>query len=167
VVKFRSLNITNDGVFYTDSNGLEMQRRDINTHEKGIGFTKENITSFDDIDRIITIPEEDNVAKNYYPVTSAIAIRDNFTQMTIMNDRTQGGTSLSNGTIELMQNRRILADDQKGMSEPLDEYDDYHNTNDINMIGLRYSAQEEYPGTGIITNVKYYVEVFSLNKTKS
>lgn len=27
VLKFRSLNITNNGVFYTDSNGLEMQRR--------------------------------------------------------------------------------------------------------------------------------------------
>jgi hypothetical protein len=84
---------------------------------------------------IRTVEHEDNVAKNYYPVTTGIAIRDEFTQMTIMNDRTQGGSSLSNGTIELMQNRRILADDQRGINEPLDEYDDY-----ANMIGLKYSA---------------------------
>lgn len=102
VVKFRSLNITNNGIFYTDANGLEMQRRDINKTEMGLGFKFNNLTSFDDIDRVVKVPAEDNVAKNYYPVTSAIAIRDNFTQMTIMNDRTQGGSSLSNGTIELM-----------------------------------------------------------------
>ena len=129
---------------------------------KNTSGLKEAVKTFTNtIDRIITIQNEDTVAKNYYPVSTAIAVRDASTQMTIMNDRTQGGTSLTNGTIELMQNRRILADDQKGMFEPLDEYDDYGG-----MIGLRYSAQQEYPGTGIITNAKYYIEVFSLRNNK-
>jgi lysosomal alpha-mannosidase len=68
-------------------------------------------TSFDEMGRGGYESSEDKVSKNYYPITTAIAIRDNFTQMTVMNDRTQGGSSLQNGTIELMQNRRILADD--------------------------------------------------------
>ena len=40
-----------------------------------------------------------------------------------MNDRAQSGSAdLSDkATIELMQNRRILADDLKGVQEPLNE----------------------------------------------
>jgi hypothetical protein len=45
--------------------------------------------------------------------------------MTILNDRTQAGTSLRDGTIEIMQNRRMTGDDEKGMAEGLDEYTDY------------------------------------------
>lgn len=47
-----------------------------------------------------------NVSENYYPVDSAIAMRDfNGTdlQVTILNDRPQGGSGyLNNNTIELM-----------------------------------------------------------------
>ena len=47
-----------------------------------------------------------NVEQNYYPVTTAIAIRDEITglQMTVLNSHTQGGSSLKQGRIELMQN---------------------------------------------------------------
>ena len=38
-----------------------------------------------------------------------------------MNDRSQGGSSLKNGEIQLMQNRRINSDDFKGMNSNLDE----------------------------------------------
>lgn len=45
-------------------------------------------------------------------------------QVTIMPDRTQGGSSgLLNNTIELMQNRRMIEDDGKGVQEPLNETD--------------------------------------------
>lgn len=57
-----------------------------------------------------------NVSHNYYPVTSAIAIRDKSTpnQMTIMTTRTMGGSSLKAGSIELMQSRRLnYADEAK------------------------------------------------------
>lgn len=43
--------------------------------------------------------------------------------MTVMNDRAQGGSSIENGTIELMQNRRLFYDDDRGLNEPLDEVD--------------------------------------------
>jgi hypothetical protein len=67
--------------------------------------------------------------------------------MTIMNDRSQGGSSLENGNIELMQNRRLLVDDLKSLGEPLNET----NVN----------------GTGIQVNAKYYVQIFDRKKTDS
>lgn len=64
---------------------------------------------------------------NFYPVTSAIAARDmnSDLQVTMMNDRTQSGSAgLRNANnIEMMQNRRLLIDDSKGIREPLDELD--------------------------------------------
>ena len=41
--------------------------------------------------------------------------------MTVMNDRAQGGSAIENGSIELMQNRRLLYDDDRGLDEPLNE----------------------------------------------
>ena len=38
-----------------------------------------------------------------------------------MNDRAQGGSSIDNGSIELMQNRRLLYDDNRGLDVPLNE----------------------------------------------
>lgn len=40
-----------------------------------------------------------------------------------MNDRAQGGSSLKNGRIELMINRRVYFDDDCGMGEGLNEVD--------------------------------------------
>jgi hypothetical protein len=40
-----------------------------------------------------------------------------------MNSRSQGGSVINNGRIELMQNRRINRDDWRGMGEPLNETD--------------------------------------------
>jgi hypothetical protein len=47
------------------------------------------------------------------------------TQVTIMNDRAQGGTADVNhkANIELMQQRRISDDDNKGVDEFLNETD--------------------------------------------
>lgn len=56
-----------------------------------------------------------NVSVNYYPVTSAIAIKDFMydlnDQMTIIVDRTVGGAVIKTGRIELMHARRLLYDD--------------------------------------------------------
>eukprot|EP01017_Pseudomicrothorax_dubius_P048213 TRINITY_DN8740_c0_g1_i11.p1 TRINITY_DN8740_c0_g1~~TRINITY_DN8740_c0_g1_i11.p1 ORF type:complete len:253 (-),score=68.77 TRINITY_DN8740_c0_g1_i11:123-881(-) len=91
--------------FYTDSNGLHMEKRKLNFRE--------------DWDLEITQP----VAGNYYPITSAIYIEDAERRLTILNDRAQGGASLSPGQIEIMIHRRTLADDAKGVEEPLNELD--------------------------------------------
>lgn len=41
--------------------------------------------------------------------------------MTLMNDRAQGGTSLKEGELELMINRRCLYDDGRGVGQALNE----------------------------------------------
>jgi len=41
----------------------------------------------------------------------------------VLNDRAQGGSALVDGTIELMQNRRLFFDDNRGVEEPLNEVD--------------------------------------------
>lgn len=78
---------TNNGVFYTDSNGREMMKRTLNLRS--------------DYEYNSTV---EPVASNYYPVTSKITIKDESKniRVTVLNDRSQGGSSLSEGTIELM-----------------------------------------------------------------
>ena len=51
------------------------------------------------------------IAGNYYPVNAAIYVEDEESSMAVLNDRTQGGASLSPGSIELMVQRRTKADD--------------------------------------------------------
>ena len=67
--------------------------------------------------------------------------------MTVMNDRSQGGSVIEDGTIELMQNRRLLFDDNRGVAEPLNETDAL--------------------GRGIAVNARYFVQVFDTSKTNS
>jgi hypothetical protein len=105
-VNFHS-KIQNNGVFFTDSNGLEMQRRELNYRPTFEIETKNSV----------------NITANYYPIGSAISIRDEHTQMIVMNDRAQGGSVIQDGRIELMQNRRSNADDSRGVDENIDETD--------------------------------------------
>lgn len=58
-----------------------------------------------------------------------------------MNDRSQGGASLANGAVELMQNRRVYHDDDRGVGEALNETNEY--------------------GTGIVTHNTYRVQFFN------
>ena len=49
--------------------------------------------------------QTEQVAGNYYPVNSRIFIRDEVSkkvQLTVLTDRTQGGSSIHDGEIELM-----------------------------------------------------------------
>ena len=103
VANWEVVDFENDGVFYTDSNGLEMQKRVLDQRP---GWTLET---------------DERQSSNYYPVQQAIAIRDRNTQVTVMNDRSQGGSVLSAGSIELMQDRRLLFDDSRGLNQPLNE----------------------------------------------
>ena len=67
-----------------------------------------------------------------------------------MNDRPQGGSAdvSDNNTIELMQHRRGLFVDDKGLKEPLNE------TTSEDDIGIR-------------VNAKYYMQIFDTKKSKS
>ena len=111
ILQFTTPDVRNNRTFYTDSEGLEMQKRilDYRPTWDFVGYL--------------------NVTQNYYPVNSAIAIRDEVTknQMTVMNSRSQGGSSLMEGQIELMHHRRLQFDDWRGVGEPLNETDEYGN----------------------------------------
>jgi len=67
-----------------------------------------------------------------------------------MNDRPQGGSAgvSDNNTIELMQHRRGLFVDDKGLKEPLNE------TTSEDDLGIR-------------VNAKYYMQIFDTKKSKS
>ena len=99
------------GKFWTDSNALSMQERQLYHHDD------------------FKISEKfQNISSNYYPIDSAIAMRDqngSNLQVTIMNDRAQGGSADVSGKaqIEIMQHRRLANDDNKGVIEQLNETD--------------------------------------------
>jgi len=93
VVNFHVDNFFNNQTFYTDSNGLDMQKRILNfrpTWDIQQDYNDRNTN--------------ENITANYYPVNSAISIKDvnSGRVFTVMNDRSQGGSALSDGNIELM-----------------------------------------------------------------
>jgi lysosomal alpha-mannosidase len=106
ITRFSVSDFSNQGTFYTDSNGREQIKRELNTR------------SDYDYD-----PSEEPVASNYYPVTSKIVIKDELKELevAILNDRAQGGTSLHEGVVELMIHRVCTRDDGFGVAEILSE----------------------------------------------
>ncbi|XP_045541142.1 lysosomal alpha-mannosidase-like [Papilio machaon] len=95
--------LNNNGVFYTDSNGRQMLKRKLNHRPQW------NLTLAEPI------------AGNYYPITNKIYIEDENNRLSVLTDRSQGGTSLNNGDIEIMLHRRLLHDDAFGVGEALNE----------------------------------------------
>lgn len=105
VISRFTTNINSSNVFYTDSNGREMVKRVVNYRETYIFDNKEK------------------VAGNYFPITSKIAIKDEKSKINfaVLNDRSQGGSSLESGVVELMVHRRLKQDDGYGVDEVLNE----------------------------------------------
>ncbi|XP_005189989.1 lysosomal alpha-mannosidase isoform X2 [Musca domestica] len=95
--------IKSEGIFYTDSNGREMIKR-LKDHR--------------DTWRVKLL---EHTAGNYYPVTTKIALEDEHARLAILTDRAQGGSSLADGSLELMVHRRLLHDDAFGVDESLNE----------------------------------------------
>ena len=89
--------------FYTDANGREIKER---TRDYRATWPLK-----------ITEP----VSENYYPVNSRIYLKDASTQLTVMPDRSHGGSSIKDGSLEVMLHRRLLRDDFLGVGEALNE----------------------------------------------
>ncbi|KAK2817431.1 hypothetical protein Q5P01_025622 [Channa striata] len=93
-------------IFYTDSNGREvLQRRK-------------------DFRPTWNLKQSEPIAGNYYPINSRAFIKDDDDQLTVVTDRSQGGGSIQNGSLEIMLHRRLLHDDYRGVGEPLNEVSD-------------------------------------------
>ncbi|XP_073222216.1 alpha-mannosidase At3g26720 isoform X2 [Cicer arietinum] len=89
--------------FYTDSNGRDFIKR---------------IRDFrSDWDLEVNQP----IAGNYYPVNLGIYLQDSTMELSVLVDRSVGGSSLVDGQVELMLHRRLLHDDARGVGEVLNE----------------------------------------------
>uniref|UniRef100_A0A1B6CBG0 Alpha-mannosidase n=1 Tax=Clastoptera arizonana TaxID=38151 RepID=A0A1B6CBG0_9HEMI len=86
-----SSNVDNGDTFFTDLNGLQMIKRK----------------------RFKKLP----LQANFYPVTSSIFIEDALTRLTLLSAQPLGATSLKGGQIEIMQDRRLLQDDNRGLDQ--------------------------------------------------
>eukprot|EP00850_Spirogloea_muscicola_P002507 SM000009S23636 [mRNA] locus=s9:1224350:1238286:+ [translate_table: standard] len=105
VITRLTTNMDTGNVFYTDSNGRDYIKRVLNYRE--------------DWELNVTQP----VAGNYYPVNAGMYISDTHKdlELSILTDRSLGGTSLKDGQLELMLHRRLLYDDHRGVGESLNE----------------------------------------------
>lgn len=56
---------------------------------------------------------EEPFAGNYYPVNMLIALDDGKTELAVSTDVTQGGSSMEDGSLELMVHRRLQKDDAR------------------------------------------------------
>ena len=95
--------LASQSTFYTDSNGREFQQRVRNQRPTW---------KWDP-----TQP----TAGNYYPVNSAAWLTDGTSAMVANVDRTQGCSSITDGSLEFMLHRRMTQDDGRGVGEPLSE----------------------------------------------
>ena len=124
--------------FYTDANGREFQQRIYNYRPTW------------------NLRAHENIAGNYYPITTSMYLKDDAAkvQLSILTDRSQAAASLKNGEMEFMVHRRLVADDQRGVEEPLNE-------TTKGFLG-------EYPtwsrqGNGIIIRGKHFVLLSELS----
>lgn len=121
IAMFELHRFKNQGVFFTDSNGLEMQKRKLNYRPTW------------DLVNINYERSLENITANFYPVNSAVSMVDGNRKFTVMNDRSQAASALEDGSIQFIQNRRIFMDDGRG--EALQ-----HNEVDKNGNGIRVPA---------------------------
>lgn len=112
-VNFQVQNFNNDKTFWTDSNGLEMQKRVLNYRptwdlQKNYALSNENVTA------------------NFFPINSAMYMKATNSKRSflVMNDKSQAGSALVPGGFQFLMNRRIPADDWRGMGEWVDEKGD-------------------------------------------
>lgn len=125
--------IRNDGTFYTDSNGREFMER------------KRNYRPTWDLNVF------EPIAGNYYPVNAAIYIEESSgAAIAVATDRSQGGASLRDGSLELMVQRRTLADDWRGVNEPMNE-------TDSGMTAYPPYGNAERQGNGVVIKGKQFI----------
>lgn len=103
IVSRFNTSIASASVLLTDSNGRDMLYRQRDWRPSW------------------NLSQTEPIAGNYYPINSAVAIKDASAQLTLLVDRAQGAGSVADGVLEVMIHRRLLVDDSRGVGEPLNE----------------------------------------------
>jgi len=103
VVTRYSSSVPSGGVWATDANCREAQFRRRNTRPQW------------------TVNVSEPVSANYYPVNCLTRLSGGNVTLAVSTDRSQGGSSLVDGELELMVHRRMLFDDGRGVDQPLNE----------------------------------------------
>jgi len=88
IAKWHVENFENNQTFYTDANGLEMQKRILNYRP-----TWDIQENYND--------SNENITANFYPIQQAISMKtvDEKRIFTVTNDRSQSGSALEEGSI--------------------------------------------------------------------
>ena len=102
IIRFNS-SLASHATWYTDSNGREFQERTRNQRPTWKWAPTQPF------------------AGNYYPVNAAAWLTDGTSAMVVNVDRSQGCSSMVDGTLEFMVHRRMVKDDGRGVGEALNE----------------------------------------------
>lgn len=101
ITRYTVKSLTSAELFQTDSNGRQMIHRKWGLLIFGYFFRRNYAPSY-------TYNNTEPVSANYFPVTNRISLLDAKRQLTILTDRSQGGTSLADGQIELMASYIVM-----------------------------------------------------------
>uniref|UniRef100_A0AC35UAH3 Alpha-mannosidase n=1 Tax=Rhabditophanes sp. KR3021 TaxID=114890 RepID=A0AC35UAH3_9BILA len=93
VIMHLATDIKSGSTFYTDLNAYQMIKRK----------------------RLDSLP----IQGNYYPMPSTILIEDTKQRLTVIGNQPLGASSLENGAIEIMLDRKLEKDDDRGLDEPM------------------------------------------------
>ncbi|KAN0028185.1 hypothetical protein ACTFIV_010018 [Dictyostelium citrinum] len=128
VVSRYTTSFATDQTWYTDSQGMEMQKR-ITNYRPSWNLTVVQPTS-----------------GNYVPVNAIAYIQDpdQALQLTIVTDRSRGCASLRDGQLDMMMHRRTLKDDGRGVGQPMNESTQIVTTSKLIIHDIRSYAQSHY-----------------------
>lgn len=94
ILRFKT-DINNENIFYTDQNGFQMLGRKTYTDRP--------------------------VEQNYYPMTTMFLIEDKDKRLTVHSAQPHGVSSLKNGWMEIMLDRKPSRDDNKGLGQGISD----------------------------------------------
>lgn len=115
----------------------------------------------------------ENVSGNYYPITSRISLTDLQTRFSILNDRSQGGSSLQDGEIELMVLAHVIYIIILVVSSIIlrYNYNDFKYHSQVHRrifqddaFGVNEALNETAFGVGLVARGNHYLTLGSVDK---